>query len=71
MKERIRELALQASEGSHYLHTHGEPLQKFARLLVLECIETIKNESMNSSDEWEDGLLFAENAIREHFGVKS
>ena len=71
MNERIRELALQASEGSHYLHTHGEPLQKFARLLVQECIEAIRNESMNSNDEWEDGLQIAENAIREYFGVKS
>jgi hypothetical protein len=45
-------------------------LEKFAELIVRECIQTIKNASMDSGDEWEDGLRFAQGAIEEHFGVE-
>jgi hypothetical protein len=45
-------------------------LEKFAELIVRECIQTIKNKSMDSGDEWEDGLRFAQGAIEEHFGVE-
>jgi len=47
-----------------------EELEKFAELIVRECIQTIQNESMNSGDEWEDGLRIAQGAIQEHFGVE-
>ena len=76
MNERIRELSKQCYETGP-IGKDGWPEyskfneEKFARLLVQECIEAIKNESMNSNDEWEDGLQIAENAIREYFGVKS
>jgi hypothetical protein len=45
-------------------------LEKFAELIVRECIQTIQNESMNSNDEWEYGLRIAQGAIQTHFGVE-
>ena len=45
-------------------------LEKFAELLIKDCIEAIQNESMNSDDDWERGLRIAEGAIEKHFGVE-
>jgi hypothetical protein len=66
MNERIRELAEQAG----FLNKDEESIEYFAELIVRECIQTIKNASMDSGDEWEDGLRFAQGAIEEHFGVE-
>ena len=49
---------------------HTQFNQKFAELIVKECIEAIQNESMNSDDDWERGLRIAEGAIQKHFGVE-
>ena len=43
--------------------------QQFAKLIALECLEVIKNESMDSGDEWEDGLCMAQDAIKQHFDL--
>ena len=81
MNKRIRELAEQAkdyartqvAECKHYGYYMGQneyELQfekKFAKLIVRECIEQIRSQSMNSGDAWENGLHMAEYAIREHF----
>lgn len=42
MKQKIHDLALQAG-GSHYPSVGGELLEKFADLLIAECIEVVKN----------------------------
>ena len=42
MKQKVHELALQAG-GSHYPSVGGELLEKFADLLIAECIEVVKN----------------------------
>lgn len=42
MKTKIKELALQAG-GSHYPDVGGDLLQKFADLMLAECIEVVKN----------------------------
>jgi len=78
MNERILELAKQA--GHRYIPSSNSgplrveyltpELEKFAELIVKECIEQIRNQSMNSGDEWEQGLNISENAIKEHFGVE-
>jgi len=70
MNERILELAKQA--GLKFpSETAMSPVElKFAELIVRECIQAIQNESMNSSDEFEHGLRFAEGAILDHFGVE-
>ncbi len=72
MNERIRELAEQATQKTMgwFDPKAGElDVEKFAELIVTECIQVIQNESMDSGDEWEDGLCMAEDAIKHHFGV--
>ena len=74
MNERIKELAEQATTYIEPTATSGEGWifnkEKFAELIVQECIEAIQNESMNSDDDWERGLRIAEGAIQKHFGVE-
>jgi hypothetical protein len=76
MNERIQKLWAQAAfelnqEFFSFPDNWDELLrEKFAELIVRECIQAIQNESMNSDDEWERGLVYAENGIKEHFGVK-
>ena len=74
MNERIRELLEQASEVHDYWYRGDSQRlvdhKMFAELIIQECIQAIQHKSMNSGDEWEDGLRIAEGAIREHFGVK-
>jgi hypothetical protein len=41
MRNKIKEIALQAG-GSHYPDVNGDVLQKFADLLLAECIKLIK-----------------------------
>ena len=75
MNERIRELAEQCYETGP-IGKDGWPEyskfneEKFAELIVRECIQEIENKSMNSNDEWEYGLRMAQAAIQEHFGVE-
>ena len=59
---------LSLNTGSHQVQNLIS--QKFAELLIKECIQTIQNKSMGSGDEWEDGSRTAEGAIRERFGVE-
>jgi len=64
---RIKEIALQAG-GSHYPTVGGKTLEKFAELLIRECVEVAQ---MNTPDteECEYTHLISEK-IKEHFGVK-
>lgn len=77
MNERIKELALQAENyaaeqndkfGVSYKRTYNE---KFAELLIRECMGIISNESEKISNEWrcKDGKHIWWK-IKEHFGVK-
>lgn len=71
MNERIKQIAEQsglaeaADVRGGYIYPVG--MEKFAKLMILEVLEVIQNQSMGSNDEWETGLIFAENAIKEHF----
>ena len=75
MNDRMTELYAKACLDARDIHPTDVPAfiacmaEKFAELIVRECIETIKNASMDSGDEWEDGLRFAQGAIEEHFGI--
>ena len=42
MNDKLKEIALQAG-GSHYPDVGGETLERFARLLIAECIDAVKN----------------------------
>jgi hypothetical protein len=79
MNERIRELAEQANEldyatfdeYNHKIVQHYKfNKEKFAELIVRECIQAIQNESKDPMDELEYGLRVAEGAILDHFGVE-
>jgi hypothetical protein len=67
MNERIRELALQASGGSHYLHSHGEPLQKFGLLLIRQCARAANDWYQNhESLHWDPAThILAEFGVEE------
>lgn len=74
MNKRIRELALQASGGSHYLHTHGEPLQNFAEMIVRECItqinEAIPDTDCSASGAYKTAKIAAMAKVKDHFGIE-
>ena len=86
MNERIQELAEQATkkisfrlDPNTYKHIDDPEgdlerfefdKQKFAELIVRECIQAIQNESKDPMDELEYGLRVAEGAILAHFGVE-
>ena len=67
MNERIKLLAREAGLLVHNPEGVPTKLEKFAELIVRDCIEAIQNESMNSYDDWERGLRIAEGAIEKHF----
>ena len=69
MNERIKELLKQSGLQPYYDAQEGQ-FEKFAEMIVRECIQAIQNESMNSDDDWERGLRIAEGAIPKHFGVE-
>jgi len=78
MNERIKELIEQATESTGFL-TAGDsvkPLpvrefnkEKFALLIIRECLDQCYNRGMN--DELYAGQLKAAAYIEEHFGVES
>ena len=60
MNEKIKELALQAG-GSHYPDVGGKTLEKFAELMVRECISALDDA---------DGSVHHRECLLEHFGVE-
>jgi hypothetical protein len=77
MNKRIKELALQAG-GSHYPTVGGKTLEKFAELIVRECLAhgklTQSQTVVNGSEEYnagrEMGIEVFMNQIKKHFGVE-
>ena len=76
MNERIKELAIQAAgKGFETFATSDfdspAKIQKFAELIVRECMDIISDESEKVSDEWrcKDGKHIWWK-IKEHFGVR-
>jgi hypothetical protein len=80
MNERIRELAEQATvlsyrqyidSGDHRFVQNGDAVQKFAELIVKECIGIVeKNESEMHYDNGMYPVYPTVCEIREHFGVE-
>jgi hypothetical protein len=76
MNERIRQLALQAGIGFTIWDDSGramidnytpeECLEKFARLIVRECIEVVEKQKAKMSY----GPTFVIEDIKQHFGVE-
>jgi hypothetical protein len=78
MNERIRELAEQAkAESSQWLGSKPattityDELEKFAQLIVRECISIVDDaERGGSNDIWDNAVKFIRRDLQEHFGVK-
>jgi hypothetical protein len=78
MNERIDELIFQVGfTRLHYPDDNfldgryaltQEQLDKFAELIVRECIDQCADNGSN--DEWDKGVRWAANQIKQHFGVK-
>lgn len=85
MNERIRELAEQArvQDRGYFIYQYGGPtghqsvekaidLEKFAQMIVRECVEICKKQEYKywrSSEEDQWTPIDSANAIQEHFGV--
>jgi hypothetical protein len=71
MNERIKELAEQCGFKSNpdiYDRNQSFDIEKFAELIVRECLNQCYNRGMN--DELYAGQLKAATYIEEHFGVE-
>jgi hypothetical protein len=82
MNERIKELALQANtigdwgeditEGRYFVYPNIKNLEKFAELIVQECVQACINEGktyeIESAGEYSSNLYAT--AIKKHFGVE-
>ena len=83
MNERIKELAEQSGckvmDGEWYIpsatglekivYTKGIGLEKFAELIVQECIKVV-DDTITENQEMNIGLVMASDAIVSHFGVE-
>jgi hypothetical protein len=73
MHKRIHDLALQAG-GSHYPTVGGKTLEKFAELIVRECVDRVTSKA----NEWGDmtgfaikeSILGCAKDLKQHFGVE-
>ena len=85
MNDKIRQLALQAGQGEPF-HIPPEFVEKFARLIVRECVKECQQEwyDLNNAPEVENesirgagirvgqknGVLKCISKIKKHFGVE-
>jgi hypothetical protein len=60
MNDRIKQLAEQAEFSTRDLHIQGDNFQKFAELVVRECLGVVSKKCASAT---------AYNALVEHFGV--
>ena len=74
MNERIKELAEQAGYLPDMFgigHWDMPECQKFAELIVKECIEQASIGNGHGNNQWDRALTFSAKNIKEHFGVDS
>ena len=83
MNERIRELFKRAggktsarnlaSNPVQVVETHelwDDRIEKFAELIVKECIEQASISNGHGNNQWDKALTFAADNIKKHFGVE-
>ena len=80
MNERIKQLSIEAGFPEWSNHAIEFELEKFAELIVQECIDEIKKLRHKyetgsgiepvENDYYEDAFLQAEVKLKEHFGVE-
>ena len=74
MNQRIQELAEQAGfnhMGISLVIGIEEYHQKFAELIVRECVEQASIGNGHGNNQWDRALTFSAKNIKEHFGVES
>ena len=69
VNEQIERLAKQAGCTIDRLGYGKGNLEKFAELIIKECIEQCSY-TPNSNDEWDKGVKWSAEQIAEHFGVE-
>ena len=69
MNKRIKQLSIEAGFPEWSNHAIEFELEKFAELIVKECLDQCYNNGMN--DELYAGQLKAAAYIEKHFGVES
>ena len=75
MNERIAKLANQAgfdvdNTGKFGNYSEMARAEKFAELIVWECIEQASIGNGHGNNQWDRALTFAAKNIKEHFGVE-
>ena len=73
MNERIQKLAEQAGLGHERWNTtvqFEQFMQKFAELIVRECVEQASISNGHGNNQWDKALTFAADNIKKHFGVE-
>jgi hypothetical protein len=72
MNERIKQLweeAAKTTQGDSW-QEQTKFMEKFAELIVKECIERASIGNGHGNNQWDRALTFAGKNIKEHFGVK-
>ena len=74
MNKRIKELSKQAWESITVQDALADEAfekfdQKFAELIVKECIEQASISNGHGNNQWDKALTFAADNIKKHFGV--
>lgn len=73
MNERIRELATEVGISVEYLTNTKQIvlIEKFAQLIVAECISVVDDAERGGSNEiWDNAVKFIRKDIKQHFGVE-
>ena len=70
MNKRIKELAIQVqrTEMPGVLFAHPEFVEKFAKLIVRECLDQLLIN--DPAEDFDKGIAWSAKAIQEHFGVE-
>jgi hypothetical protein len=74
MNEKLKEIVKQAGvfysyQDGVWLATNGD-LERFAELIVKECLQVISKSDDECHDEWDYAERDLQGLIREHFGVE-
>ena len=72
MNERIEKLVTASFPGTSLgvLMMYSPELEKFAELVVRECIEQASISNGHGNNQWDKALTFAADNIKKHFGVE-
>ena len=74
MNERIKELIKQATTIEYGVDNGFDRVtfdkEKFAELIVRECIAQASISNGHGNNQWDRALTFAAKNIKEHFGVE-